>query len=182
MLDVRLAKSGDRIAVEDIVHEAYEPWISLIGTRPAPMDADYAALIAGGSVYVTGVGDLDGLIVLIPEEGVLLVDNVAVRPDRQGEGIGRTLLAFAEAEARRRGLAAVRLYTHAKMTSNIRVYESLGYAVTGNQAIGAGHLVHMRKQIDSAPSTPMASNAGQRSAVPDGLNAEVDPGTPRRPA
>jgi GNAT superfamily N-acetyltransferase len=37
-----------------------------------------------------------GLIVLIEEADHVLVENVAVDPGRQGEGIGRALLAFAE--------------------------------------------------------------------------------------
>jgi GNAT superfamily N-acetyltransferase len=148
----RLAVPPDQSAIEDVVRAAYEPWVEVIGTRPGPMDADYASLIAAGSVYVTGSGGaqswLDALIVLIPEDGALLVENVAVRPDRKWRGIGRRLLAFAEDEARRRRLPAVRLYTHAWMTTNISLYESLGYNITECQSIGtAGHLVHLRKQL-----------------------------------
>jgi GNAT superfamily N-acetyltransferase len=154
---VRRAAMPDRLAVEEIVREAYEPWVALIGARPEPMDADYAALIAEGRVHVaasggvTQPGDVEGLIVLIPEAGALLVANVAVRPERRGQGIGRRLLAFAEEEARRLGLPAVRLYTHAKMIRNIALYEAIGYAETGREAIEGGSIVLMRKQLDNPP-------------------------------
>jgi hypothetical protein len=42
-----------------------------------------------------------GIIVLLPTTNYLLLDNIAVSPARQGLGLGRRLLAFAEAEALR---------------------------------------------------------------------------------
>ena len=49
----------------------------------------------------------------------LLLDNIAVDPARHGQGIGRRLLDFTEAEARRRGYGAVELYTNEVMVENI---------------------------------------------------------------
>jgi ribosomal protein S18 acetylase RimI-like enzyme len=147
---VRAATEADRAAVERIVYEAYAPWVERIGMRPAPMDADYAALIAEGRVHVTGSAEVDGLIVLIPEDGALLVENVAVRSRLHGQGIGRRLLAFAEEQARARGVPALRLYTNAKMTRNIALYESLGYAETERKTIpGGGQIVLMRKRLEA---------------------------------
>jgi ribosomal protein S18 acetylase RimI-like enzyme len=84
----------------------------------------------------------------VPEPEVLLVENVAVRPSLHGRGLGRRLLAFAEDEARRLGLPAVRLYTNEKMGRNIALYEKLGYEVTGRQPVGErGHIVLMHKDL-----------------------------------
>ena len=63
-----------------------------------------------------------GIIVLLPATDYLLLDNIAVSPARQGSGLGRRLLAFAEAEALRRGYAEIRLYTHQTMVENQRLY------------------------------------------------------------
>ncbi|MER6513088.1 GNAT family N-acetyltransferase [Nonomuraea sp. NPDC001636] len=142
---MRLAQEADRAAVEQLVHDAYQPWAEIIGTRPLPMEADYAALIAAGRVHVTD--GLEGLVVLIPEEGTLLVDNVAVRPDLHGRGIGRGLLAYAEQEAARLGLPALRLYTNVKMASNIALYTSLGYAEIGRADLDGRSAVVMRKEL-----------------------------------
>ncbi|MER6943553.1 GNAT family N-acetyltransferase [Nonomuraea sp. NPDC000554] len=150
---MRPAQTADRAAVEQLVQAAYEPWVEVIGMRPLPMEADYDALIAEGRVHLAdrlegGVGGgLGGLIVLVPEDGVLLVDNVAVRPEQQGKGIGRMLLAFAEEEARRLGLPALRLYTNVKMTTNIALYESLGYVQTGRVSLEGRQAVSMRKEL-----------------------------------
>ncbi|MBB5777097.1 GNAT family N-acetyltransferase [Nonomuraea jabiensis] len=142
---MRLAEPTDKAAVERLVHDAYSPWIEVVGMRPLPMEADYGAFIAAGRVHVTDA--LDGLVVLVPEDGVLLVENVAVRPDRQGKGLGRALMAYAEEEARRLGLPALRLYTNTRMAANIALYESLGYVETGRMGIDGRSAVMMRKQL-----------------------------------
>jgi ribosomal protein S18 acetylase RimI-like enzyme len=146
-MGIRLAESADRAAVEAIVRTAYEPWVQVIGVRPLPLVADYGELISQGRVHVLENGEIDALIVLEALESVLLVENVAVRPDRQGRGLGRRLMAFAEFRARSLGLPALRLYTNEKMTSNIGLYESLGYRETGWEAIDGRHVVHMRKEL-----------------------------------
>jgi ribosomal protein S18 acetylase RimI-like enzyme len=150
---IRRAVPGDLAAVAELVAEAYGPWVAIIGGRPAPMDADHAGLIADGRVHLAAAADTDGLVVLIPEHDTLLVENVAVRPALHGRGIGRRLLAFAEDEARRLGLPALRLYTNEKMTRNIALYEALGYVVTGREPVdGRGHIVLMRKDLPTLPA------------------------------
>nr|WP_083472667.1 GNAT family N-acetyltransferase [Kibdelosporangium phytohabitans] len=111
------------------------------------MQADYAALIDAGTVWL--LDSTDGLIVLVdePDDGVLLIENVAVRPAAQGKGLGRQLLAFAEEQARHRGLTAVRLYTNEKMTSNIALYLAFGYRETSREVRDGRHVVHMRKDV-----------------------------------
>src|SRR4051812_13565989 len=99
-MGIRQAEHADRAAGEKIVQTAYEPWVEVIGVRPLPMVADYGELIAQGHIHVLENGEIDALIVLEVTDGVLLIENVAVRPDRQGRGLGRRLMAFAEFRAR----------------------------------------------------------------------------------
>ncbi|WP_433474523.1 GNAT family N-acetyltransferase [Spirillospora sp. CA-142024] len=143
---IRPATQADRPRIETIVEAAYTPWAELIGARPIPMDADYGAQIGAGQVFVTGDGP-DGLIVLIPEDGTLLIENVAVAPDRHGQGIGRALLSFAEQHARTLTLPRMRLYTNELMTTNIALYERLGYRETSREDIGGRYVVHMAKDL-----------------------------------
>jgi N-acetylglutamate synthase-like GNAT family acetyltransferase len=87
------------------------------------MLVDYAEAIAHHQVWVAEAErQIIGGLVLVPEEDALLLDNIAVHPDRQGRGIGRALLALAEAEALCQGYAELRLYTHETMTENIRFH------------------------------------------------------------
>ena len=112
---IRQAQPADLTAVQRIVEAAYAPYVSVTGRRPAPMDEDHAAQIAAGQVWIAPP---DGVVVLVETEDSLLIDNVAVHPSTQGRGIGRSLLAFAETEARRRGFPRLRLYTCLLYTSD----------------------------------------------------------------
>ena len=125
---IRAAQPDDVEAIADIVERAYCVYIERIGLRPGPMDDDYADQVRHGLVHVAEDGaEIIGLIVLIELEDRLVIENVAVDPDRQGEGVGRRLLEFAEETARGAGIGTVGLYTHEKMTENIALYNRIGY-------------------------------------------------------
>lgn len=145
---IRPATQADRVAIEAIVRAAYAVYIPRIGKPPGPMFDNYAALIASGAVSVTEDSDgIAALIVLISRRDHLLLDNVAVRPERQGRGHGRTLIGFAEAEARRLGFSELRLYTHETMTKNIALYKRLGFIETGRRRDGGYERVFMKKAL-----------------------------------
>ena len=61
--------------------------------------------------------------------------------------MGRRLLAFAEAEALRRGYREIRLYTHQTMVENQRLYASIGYEETGRGTKAGFDRVFMRKPL-----------------------------------
>src|ERR1051326_1967093 len=140
MAVIRLARPEDRATGEAIVRDAYSIYIPRIGKPPGPMLDDYNVLIADGAVSVLEENDgfIAAIIVLLPETDHLLPDNIAVRPERQGQGLGRQLIAFAEAEARRLGHAELRLYTHEMMTENIAFYTRLRFVE--NRRRGRGGL------------------------------------------
>jgi hypothetical protein len=50
--DPRPAIPADRPAIEEIVRDAYSPYIDRVGRQPGPMLDDYEALIRAGRVYV----------------------------------------------------------------------------------------------------------------------------------
>lgn len=137
---MRAARPDEAEAVGALVEAAFARHIAAVGGRPMPMDDDHAARIAQGQQFVIDGDDprtLVASIVLVEEDGYLVVNNVAVAPDRQRQGHGRTLLAFAEDEARRRGLPEIRLHTHARMADNLIMYPRLGYAEVGRERQGS---------------------------------------------
>ena len=152
---IRPAQPADRAAVEAIVRAAYSVYIERIGKPPGPMLDDYAKLIDAGAVSVFEAdGAIAALIVLLPKPDHLLLDNVAVCPDRQGQGLGRRLIAFAESEGRRLGYAELRLYTHLAMTENIGLYTRLGFAETGRGRAAGYDRVFMAKRLGSSEARP----------------------------
>jgi ribosomal protein S18 acetylase RimI-like enzyme len=131
---IRSAYPRDTDAVQSLVRAAYERWIARFGREPSPMrdDYDYARRIADGQVWILDVDEMiTGLIMLTDGPDALMIPNIAVAPAAQGKGHGRRLLAFAEAEAKRRGFPEIRLYVNALMTENIALYQHLGFAEIG---------------------------------------------------
>ncbi len=87
---IRLARAEDAATVTAIVHAAYVGYQTSIGTTPGPMLDDYDERVAQGVVHVLEEnGEIVGLVVLIPEQETMLLDNVAVRPDAQGKNMDR---------------------------------------------------------------------------------------------
>jgi ribosomal protein S18 acetylase RimI-like enzyme len=145
---IRAATAADVPAIVDILDEAYRHYIARVGKSPGPMLDDYAARVLEGVVWVLEEGTaIAGIIVLLPRTNYLLLDNVAVSPARQGVGLGRRLLAFAEAEAVRRGYHEIRLYTHQTMVENQRLYASIGYEETGRGTEAGYDRVFMHKRL-----------------------------------
>ncbi len=67
--------------------------------------------------------------------GRVQMRQVAVREDRQGQGLGALMVCESEAEARRRGFATMVL--HARETA-VPFYLKLGYAVVGEAFVEVG--------------------------------------------
>jgi GNAT superfamily N-acetyltransferase len=146
--EIRLGLATDVAAAERIVRAAYAKYEKLIGKPAGPVLDDYGRHAADGALWVLVDGmDVAGVLVLLPREDHLLLDNVAVAPERQRRGYGRRLMAFAEAEAVRQGHREIRLYTHVVMAENIVLYGRLGYEVTGRGTQAGYDRVFMRKQI-----------------------------------
>ena len=125
---IRPARSEDLESIKGCAEAAYAPYVERIGKRPAPMVADFKARIEAGDLYVAEAdGNLIGFIVFFPRRDHLHIENVAVLPSSQGQGLGKSLIAYAEQEARHRGIGAVELYTNVKMTENLEFYPKLGY-------------------------------------------------------
>lgn len=144
--EIRPAGPADVPAVKAVTDAAYEHYIERIGLVPQPMRRDHAANVAAGQVYVTG-DPVVGLVVVEERADHLYLDNIAVRPDAQGQGVGGRLLRFVEAHARALGLAEVRLYTNAKMWENQEIYPKFGYEVVERRVDGPYDRVHYRKRL-----------------------------------
>ena len=153
--DPRPATRDDRQVVEGIVRAAYTHYIARIGRAPGPMLDDYGALIQTGHVHVIEHdGVVQGVLVLIPQEHSLLLDNVAVAPGVQGLGLGRRMLEFAERAAAASGYRAITLYTNEAMTENIGLYSRIGYVET-HRALEKGlRRVYMAKPLVRVNAVP----------------------------
>lgn len=138
-LVLRTATAADNEAVRRCVIAAYSPYVELMDQTPAPMLDDYEMLIGDGVVRVAVVdGQLSGAIVLWPRDGHLYIDNIAVHPEAQGNGVGGALLDLADNECEHAGMTELRLYTNEVMGQNVTYYLRRGYVET-HRAIENGY-------------------------------------------
>jgi ribosomal protein S18 acetylase RimI-like enzyme len=149
---IRPARADECAAIRTLEADAYRPYVARIGREPAPMSADYRALIARGVVYVLpGAAGPRGLLVAYPDGDTLFIENVAVSPCEQGRGLGRRLLNFAAELAATQNRAALTLYTNALMTENVHYYGKLGFVETARRTVDGFDRIYMRQDLAVPP-------------------------------
>ncbi|HEX4196720.1 MAG TPA: GNAT family N-acetyltransferase [Caulobacteraceae bacterium] len=147
-MPLRVATAADVPAIAALVRAAYARWVPLIGREPLPMQADYDAAVREHAIdLLYDDGELVGLIETIARPDHLFIENLAVRPQSQGRGFGRHLLAHAEDKARHLGRDELRLLTNAAFEANIRLYEATGYRIDRRENFMGGVTVHMSLRI-----------------------------------
>jgi ribosomal protein S18 acetylase RimI-like enzyme len=145
---IRQATADDAARLGEIARAAYAKYVPRMGREPRPMLADFAAFIAAGfAVVIESAGKTSGYLIGWPEAGAYFIDNVAVDPARQGEGLGRKLLEYSAAQAQRLNLPAVRLYTNVTMTENLAIYRHFGFVESHRAMENGFHRVHMRLSL-----------------------------------
>lgn len=112
------------------------------------MLSDYAALIDDQHVWAAELdGKIIGVLVQFATPEGWYIDTVAISPARQGTGLGRQLLVFAEAQAHSAGLGQVYLCTNTKMTENQVFYPKLGYTEYERKQVEGYDRTYYRKRI-----------------------------------
>lgn len=146
---IRKATLQDVDQVRDIAVDAYQKYVDVIGRKPAPMVADFRALIGAGCVYVTDAApdNIVGFVVFHLRADHLSIENIAVLGAAAGKGLGRALLDFAEMQARAHSLGVIRLYTNEKMTDNLSLYPYLGFTETERRCEDGFSRVYFQKTL-----------------------------------
>ena len=148
---MRPAEAGDAPDLRDCARSAYALYLPRMDREPAPVLADYAALIAAGEVEVLLFeGRTAGFMVTRPDAESLFIENLAVWPAFQGHGLGRFLMRQAEERALALGKVRLRLYTNAVMIENIPFYEGLGFEVEGRVLEDGYHRIYFVKHLKEA--------------------------------
>ena len=123
-----IERRGDILA---LVHAAFAGLSPPSGALRETVD-DVAARFAAGPVLIAQARDeLIGSVYGAVKEGGLYLTRMAVRPDWQKRGVGRALLAAAEAEARSLALRKLTLRVRVNLPANRAFFERAGFTVTG---------------------------------------------------
>ncbi|MDX8366123.1 GNAT family N-acetyltransferase [Cytobacillus sp. IB215665] len=141
---IRKAKVSDAKDLKNCMDASYSVYMNRFKEKLPPMNVDYEEEIALYPVWVAESDkDVIGGLILLFEDEYSTIANVAVHPNYQGIGLGRSLLQFAETEARSRGYMEIRLATHVLLTENISYYLHLGWIEFDRDA----KRVYMKKNI-----------------------------------
>ncbi len=151
---LRPATAADLPGITAVAAAACALYLPRMDRPPAPMTADYAAAVRRGEIWVAVRGRaILGLAALLPGDGYLLLDNVAVAPAEQGRGVGARLLALAQEQAIGLGLAEIRLYTNEVMTENLGYYARRGYRETHRAEQDGYRRVFFAKSLPGPPGS-----------------------------
>jgi ribosomal protein S18 acetylase RimI-like enzyme len=147
-MSIRRALPADAADVRALTRASYAKWVPVIGREPLPMAADYDRAVREHIVDLLFVGaGMAGLIETVDEGDHLLIENVAIAPSFQRQGLGRHLLAHAERLARALGRPELRLYTNALFAGNVDFYRRHGYRVDREEPFKGGITVYMSKRL-----------------------------------
>ena len=152
MLQLRVATMEDVPVIEKLVVQTYTKYLERMDVSPGPMRDDYNLRVKEGGVWLLddAVGETIALLILIPKEDHLLLDNIAVAEDWQNRGLGKRLFSFAEREAARLGFDELKLYTAEAMYENIDIYKKWGWIEYDRFKQNGYQRVFMRKPVPEA--------------------------------
>jgi GNAT superfamily N-acetyltransferase len=139
---IRPATEPDGEALQEIERLAGERFRDvgmpeIADDEPPSLDAlaDYAR--SGRSwVAVDDAGTVIGYVLVDHVDGNAHIEQISVRPDRQGGGVGRSLIARVHAWAVDSGLTTLTLTTFRDVSWNAPLYEHLGFRVLREEELG----------------------------------------------
>jgi GNAT superfamily N-acetyltransferase len=141
-LPIRPARADEAPELQEIELSAGERFrqVGLDDVADAePPSAEVLAAYARAGRSWVAVDDGDrpvGFVVVDLVDGTAHVEQISVRTDRQGVGIGQSLLARVEGWAREKGMTALTLTTFTDVPWNRPWYEHLGFVVMDEAEIG----------------------------------------------
>jgi ribosomal protein S18 acetylase RimI-like enzyme len=152
---LRKATIGDAAAIAAVIAASFEQYrgklIPESGAFRETADGIAAELSRGaGAIVAERNGEMLGCVLVEEKEGDLYFGRLSVLPPARGLGLARRLIDAVEAEARRRGLAGIRLGVRVVLTDNQRLFQTLGYRETSREAHpGFDHptSINMRKPL-----------------------------------
>lgn len=163
---IRQATAADLAAIEDAYNEHFdfeaahpEQAFTVFkkGVYPTRRDAEKALAAGGLTVYEAEDGAILASLITsgqqppeyanvtwqraLPDEDVLVINLLMVRPSAAGRRIGTAMLENIEEAARKVGKKALRLDTGSQNTRAVHLYEREGYKIVSSASMKVGGVV-----------------------------------------
>ena len=149
---MRRASSADYDAVVRLQRAAFAPNRERLGVAPLPLLADYRQVLRDKDVWLAtetkrGKEVVIGVLVLERRAEDLMIESIATDPKVQRRGLGRAMLAAAEAQTKELGYTVMRLYTGVVLTDLVEWYGRHGFSIERVEVLSDRSVTHMMKRI-----------------------------------
>jgi N-acetylglutamate synthase-like GNAT family acetyltransferase len=139
--------------------ERLDPPSSALKETP---EAIHTKLATYGAAIAESEGKAVGCVLFAPEDAtVLYIGRLAVDPAWRRRGVVRALIAYAEAEAHRRGLAALQIQVRIALVDNQSLFKSCGFVEVSREThpgYTAPTTIRMEKRLQSPGCVDVAQN------------------------
>jgi predicted N-acetyltransferase YhbS len=138
---IRPARAEEADAIVALIHRAFGQYRGKLRPESSALlesaDTIRAAMKTGTILLAVRSGTILGCISVQRKADFAYAGRLAVEPMEQGTGIGRALIARAEAVARQMGAARLRVDVRLKLRDNLAFLRALGFA-DGTQRCHSG--------------------------------------------
>jgi GNAT superfamily N-acetyltransferase len=127
---IRSFQPGDEAAFRDINLEWIEEYFAVEQKDRAVLDDPHKYILdPGGAILlaVDGEAPLGVVALMVMGEGSVELAKMGVRPQAQGRGAGRKLVAAAIERARQMGMRRVYIETNSKLGPALKLYRDAGF-------------------------------------------------------
>ncbi|MBE6112805.1 MAG: GNAT family N-acetyltransferase [Peptococcaceae bacterium] len=148
-MEIRRATIEDLADIFTCNINAFKNYITLINRAPAPMMTDFSAELKNNHLFVACENDevLGFALIQDTADDYMWLDVLAVQPEHQGKGIGRSLLDFTEQFILTKGKSECRLNTNVKFKRTLGIYLQYGFEIYDTPVVHGYERHYLKKNL-----------------------------------
>ncbi|CAG7642394.1 GNAT family N-acetyltransferase [Paenibacillus allorhizosphaerae] len=140
---IRQAECNELNVVHETMREAFKEYAGKLqpesgALRETMEDIERKISGGGGAIIAWNNNEPAGSAQYYFKDGYMYIGRVAVIPQYRGSGLGKRLIHYLEAEARRRSCRETRLEVRLSVPENMKFYERLHYETLEQQYYPGG--------------------------------------------
>jgi GNAT superfamily N-acetyltransferase len=132
---IRAFRPDDAAAFRDINLQWIERYFVVEAKDREVLDNPHKYILdPGGAIFLAVDGDIavGAVALIVMDEGCVELAKMGVRPEAQGKGAGRRLIAAAIDKARAMGMKRIYIETNSKLGTALKLYHDAGFRPLAN--------------------------------------------------